>query len=146
MASVDFIAKNVSVLDAIQWVSSSVREMKKGTVKKYFRKAGIVPENSSEDINDKDDDDGNIPLAELVAFMRVAQRSSVGQEMSVSEYLGIDSDIPGHEEIDGLWEDDIVNSVKNKPEENDITVTEDYTKDSESPLQLVNSYHDALSC
>lgn len=32
--------------------------------KKYFRKAGIVPENSSEDINDKDDDDGNIPLAE----------------------------------------------------------------------------------
>ena len=61
--AVQDIQKSISVLDACQWISASVKEVRAATVSKCFSKAGFEV---LEDTEDDFDEEDNIPLARLV--------------------------------------------------------------------------------
>ena len=63
------VSKYVSVLDAVHWIDTAIREVRSSTVKKCFQKCGIghVDKSSTSDDEDEDDDEDNVVLNDLVS-------------------------------------------------------------------------------
>ncbi|XP_053388741.1 tigger transposable element-derived protein 6-like [Mercenaria mercenaria] len=100
VVSAESVSKSLNVMDAVQWVNSSIKDVKADTVTKCFRKAGFkeslfASDSVVVDDDDDDDEDDNVPIQELVELMRVANKKiSLGDTMALKEYLDVDSDIP----------------------------------------------------
>ena len=62
------LSKTVTVLNAIQWVSSAINEIKGEAVRKCFTRCGL-----GEHSHDTEFEDDNVPIAQLVELFRTAK-------------------------------------------------------------------------
>lgn len=143
--SADTVCKSVTVLDTVNWISTSVKEIKPETVTKCFRKCGLfIREGGTvSECNDDDDNDDNIPILELVEMMRAAHgKISFKDKMSSEEYCGMDDSVPTCEGLSDNWEADLTDSVRCDTNQSEESV-EDEDEETDEPL-LIKSHHEAL--
>jgi hypothetical protein len=95
---------SVNALDTIYWIDSSWRSVTETTIRNTFRSAGFVHPNSALVMNDdpdedeeKDDDDVLNQLDSLLKHVSIG-----GREMSASDFVDIDSEVPSFNE----WNDE----------------------------------------
>ena len=66
------LSKTVAVLNAIQWVSSVIKEIKGEPVRKCFTRCGL-----GEHSHDTEFEDDDVPIAQLVELFRTAQKKVI---------------------------------------------------------------------
>ena len=95
------LSKTVAVLNAIQWVSSVIKEIKGETVRKCFTRCGL-----GEHSHDTEFEDDDVPIAQLVELFRTAQKKVIIESaMTQEEFMQEDEDIPTCEEMGENWEE-----------------------------------------
>ncbi|GBN09441.1 hypothetical protein AVEN_274619-1 [Araneus ventricosus] len=122
------LAKSVSVLDAISWITSALKKVELGCVLKCFKKAGFLSTSevttvSTTEIREKE-------LADLVA--------NLDSNVSVEEYVKIDNDLSIEEE--NLH----VSNCIHRDTTEALALSED--DDEESPIEdcKIKDYSEAL--
>ncbi|XP_064647061.1 tigger transposable element-derived protein 6-like [Lineus longissimus] len=78
------LSKCVSVLDACEWVTAAVKEVKSTTVRACFARSGFT-----DDVIDEDPED-NLPLAQLIQEAQI--HFGIDDIMDVEDYIGFDGD------------------------------------------------------
>ena len=78
------LSKTMTVLNAIQWVSSAIKEIKGEPVRKCFAGCGLVEH--SQDTEFEDDD---VPIAQLVELFRTAHKRSYSRVRRRDEVGGL---------------------------------------------------------
>ncbi|XP_045195023.2 tigger transposable element-derived protein 6-like [Mercenaria mercenaria] len=156
VVSAESVSKSLNVLDAVQWVNSSIKDVKADTVTKCFRKAGFKESLFAsdsvvvDDDDDDDDEDDNVPIQELVELMRVANKKiSLGDTMTVKEYLDVDSNIPNGEDLSENWESDLLQTHKNtesEPVDSDSDDECSGVAPTPEPICDLKTHQDALKC
>ena len=105
------LAKSATDLDAIQWVSAAVKEVKPETVTKCFKKAGVDKTGQTSD-SDNDDVKG-LPLNELRELVRATRNGlNIQDDMTLDQYVNIDNDVPVTAELSENWQDDLLEIVR----------------------------------
>ena len=95
------LSKTVPVLNAIQWVSSDIKEIKGDTVRKCFAMC-VLGEHSQ----DTEFEDAVGSIAQLVELFRTAQKKVIIESaMTPEEFMQEDEDIPTCEEMGENWEE-----------------------------------------
>ncbi|GBM42359.1 hypothetical protein AVEN_129791-1 [Araneus ventricosus] len=77
------LAKSVSVLDAVSWITSALKKVESGSVLKCFKKAGIA--SASDVVPDSATDENEKELNELLTHM--------DSNVCVQDYVKIDKDL-----------------------------------------------------
>ena len=138
------VARSVSVLDACQWLSASVNEVKKSTVEKCFISCGLfcVPSVPRHDSDDEDD----LPLSHL---LQIAKDRQVCQDIitDAQDYASMDQNLHSTDTEPG-WEDRLLDDLLQADTPNPDT-TEHAEPDPESatdpePSAPSATYSDAL--
>ncbi|XP_052221853.1 tigger transposable element-derived protein 6-like [Dreissena polymorpha] len=139
------LSKCVSVLDAVQWVHSSVNEIKRETVSGCFKKSGVHFDDSDNlPLSELSD---NMSLSELRDMLRTAQTDlKLENAMSAEEFEAIDSNIPVHSDLSENWEKELMETVLKPVSVTDPQIVQE-EKEELQPEQTelkINSYQDAL--
>ena len=112
------LTKQISVLDAINWINKSWNDTNASTVVKCFRDAGFPTGNLY--ANDPDDD---IPLIHLLYLQKKIPFKSL------DEITDIENTIPTEETYDGDWEQTMLDNIKDK--ENICGTSTEYESDED---------------
>ena len=134
------LAKSVTVLDAVHWLSESVKAVKPITATKCFKKAGFE---ITEPVGDEDPED-DLPLAQLLTSVTSHLPADSAITKAI-DYVNIDSDVPTCEALTSEWEKALVEEFKKDketPREEAEPEEEDSVPDT-PPVSL--SMHEALS-
>ncbi|XP_064422751.1 tigger transposable element-derived protein 6-like [Latimeria chalumnae] len=131
------VVKSITDLDAVQWVSESVKVVCRSTVWKCFAKAGIVLDAAPTE-DDQEDPEDNVPLAQLLAQLLADTSECLGLENPILdpvEYASIDNNIPATETLEDGWEDRLVQEFMTEEE------AEPETEDEpEPPKCTINNF------
>ena len=113
------LTKDVSLLDAVHWISKSWNETKDTTIKACFRDTGF-PLGNPTDVSaqeDPDEDDDDIPLSELLRVVRQSSAASDNSEVATfADMDEIEADLPIEETYEGEWEKTLVEQLKKRDE------------------------------
>ena len=96
-ASLKDIQANVSVLDACQWISSALKEVKDSTVNKCFKRCGFKQDNITEEEEEFDEED-DLPLSHLIT--EVGKHTE--DPLTASEYEEIEDGAPVMDPVSDL--------------------------------------------
>ena len=125
------LCRSVTILDAIQWTVKAWSDIKASTIEKCFRALGFDASLQQPAHEDEEDDD-NIPLAELVQKF----------QLQLHEVITMDEQLDT-EEDGAQWEADLVSCYKNRSDEtaedvsdDDVTYIADDVAGDPSPLTL----------
>ena len=125
------LVKKVTVLDAVNWVCKAWNDLPPTTIQKYFRRSGFELERSAEV---EDDDDDNVPLAELAELMKLATpKLGLDSETTVEEFVSADSSLPTTTERNGNWKERLLEEVNKSAESTDEEEEEDVTESETEP-------------
>lgn len=133
------VVQSVNILNAVRWVAQAWEKVTPETIKKCFRKAGIVNREFQlvARMSEGDDEDPFMALDSEVSesdlgdlenlILQVQSRDS---SCSVEEFVNGDSDLPVCQNIfDDKWEQEFLDQVAKTPSSD---VTEETTRSSES--------------
>ena len=93
--------KFITVLDAIHWIFSSIKDVKKQTVSSCFRKAGFPGVETEEH-----DPEDNMPLSELITA--ASKQLKIRDPMTAEEFVNTDKYVSVTEELGENWEKELV--------------------------------------
>lgn len=128
------ITKSVNILHAIRWVAQAWEEVMPETIKKCFRKAGILDKDfsvvsrSCEEIDPFEDLDFDVSDTSEIGEL-IGQLGRTEASCSVSEFINGDDDLPVCFELDNdHWEEQFFSSInpttstcmESEPEEDDL--------------------------
>jgi protein tyrosine phosphatase len=99
-ANLSVLVKCVNVLDACQWIHSSMKEVKSSTVVKCFAHCGVTGIDIAED-----DDDDDVPLAEL---LRLTCPHIADPITTTEDYINIDNDLDANDVLNTDWEETLI--------------------------------------
>ena len=119
--------KFITVLDAIHWISSSIKDVKKQTVSSCFRKAGFPGDETEE--QDPEDD---MPLSELITA--ASKQLKIKDPMTAEEFVNTDEDVTATEELGENWEKELVEDfISNQnPDQEDVDQPDSEPEESEA--------------
>ena len=126
--------QTVSVLDAVQWIAASVKDVKRETVSACFKRSGFPV------TFDVDDEEDNIPLSQLIAA--AAHRLQIEDVMTAEEFANADENAPAMEKLDPDWEAKLVQdflTVENRGDPDDDQPDECDDSDTESECTITTT-------
>ena len=120
--------KFITVLDAIHWIFSSIKDVKKQTVSSCFRKAGFPGVETEEH-----DPEDNMPLSELITA--ASKQIKIRDPMTAEEFVNTDKYVSVTEELGENWEkelvvEDFIN--KQNPDQDDENLPDSKPEESEA--------------
>ena len=95
--------KFITVLDAIHWIFSSIKDVKKQTVSSCFRKAGFPGVETEEH-----DPEDNMPLEWHELITAASKQLKIRDPMTAEEFVNTDKYVSVTEELGENWEKELV--------------------------------------
>ena len=139
------VNKSVNVLVAIRWVAMAWSQVEEETVRKCFRKAGVL--NSDMAVVERDEDDPFAEADECVALQSLIDKTmSENEACLLEEYVNGDKDLAVCRDIDdSSWESTFFATLSQEPDEKaseDGGDEQDNAVDEDPPMK-VNTYKEA---
>lgn len=124
-ATVTQLCKQITLLDGIYWIADAWNETSASTIVKCFKGGGFAVPGDSVVSNDQlsDDDDDDIPLAELLRAHRITP---------VLENIDIN---PPTEECSGEWENDLVSGFRGNDADDDVQAVDSSDDEEEAAMK-----------
>ena len=152
------VVKSVTILNAIRWVAQAWEKVTPETIKKCFRKAGIlnkelqlvarVSEGDSEDDPFMELDSEKSDMEDLENL--ISQVQTGDSSCSVEEFVNADSDLPVCQDIfDDKWEQEFLDHVTQKPplevsEKTESSESESEEEDEQDVMPRLMSLKEAI--
>ena len=137
------VSKSINVLVAIRWVAMAWLKVEEETVRKCFRKAGVLDSDMA--TVERDEGDPFVEADECVALQGLIDKTmSETEACPLQEYVNGEEDLPVCREIDNnTWESSFFETLRQEPDEE---VSEDEAGDEQDnvePSTKVSSYKEA---
>ena len=125
------LCRQISVLDAIHWITRAWNDTKDTTIVKCFNLAGFTTPNPDDD-NAGEDDDDDVPLQQLARELRLSNADPC-----------FDDHLPTEDDSDD-WEKDLIASHKPQPDAEDSDDDDDILQPETTPEEQL-SLEDTLA-
>ena len=149
------VVQSVNILKSIRWIAQAWQMVSSDTVKKCFRKAGIltkqfdvVTRGSDSDGDPFEDLDNSVDVADLQSL--IEQVSPTQEHCSVDEFLTANSEIPFCDDIfSDTWESEFFARINDNDESEQLVVSNDDNDDEDDTgdieiVSKVKSYSEAI--
>ena len=139
--SANEVVKSVTILNAIRWVSATWGKVTPETIKKCFRKAGILNKDFQVVTRDCECDSEEDPFMDLDVTSNMEDLESLMSQVttgdsscSVEEFINVDSELPVCQDIyDDKWDQEFLNHItqESSTEETEVIESEDSEDEGE---------------
>ena len=155
-ASASEVVKSVTILHAVRWVAEAWKNVHELTIKKCFRKAGILAQDftivqlpsQSDPFTDLDDSaDGSDEEDELLHLMNAVQ--GLDGACTVQEMMTAENEVPICSEFsDDTWDEQFMTELQPNSSEACVSSDEDECEQDipEPPAKRVKMYKEAVEC
>ena len=139
--SANEVVKSVTILNAIRWVSAAWGKVTPDTIKKCFRKAGILNKDFQVVSRDCERDSEEDPFMDLDVTSNMEDLESLSQvatgdsSCSVEEFINVDSELPVCQDIyDDKWDQEFLNHITQESSTEETEVIESEDSEVEDPV------------
>jgi len=108
------VANFINTLLAIRWVAQAWEKVNSITIKKFFRRAGILNADMLSVVSCEIEDDPFDDLDEDTNQQEVINQVNLPETCSVQEYTNADKDVPGCIDVDNSWEENTASGAHRK--------------------------------
>ena len=155
-ASASEVVKSATILHAVKWVAEAWKNMHELTIKKCFRKAGILAQDftivqlpsQNDPFTDLDDSaEGSDEEDELLHLMNAVQGSDGA--CTVQEMMTAENEVPICSEFsDDTWDEQFMTELQPNSSETCVSSDEDECEQDipEPPAKRVKMYKEAVEC
>ena len=140
--SANEVVKSVTILNAIRWVSAAWGKVTPDTIKKCFRKAGILNKDIQVVSRDCERDSEEDPFMDLNVTSNMEDLESLMSQVatgdsswSVQEFINVDSELPVCQDIyDDKWDQEFLNHITQESSTEETEVIESEDREDEDPV------------
>lgn len=130
------IIKSVDVLRAITWISTAVNSVKSSTVQKCFKRCHFVKVPDQPEPEPTYQHSDNVFTTLQLLLISYSDSTKTNDQLTSDDFLAIDDQIVSREPLPEDWDMEIVPSLKQSTETNEVNGDDD---DDDVPIPTVSS-------